>query len=219
METTPALDILARARALTDTEPVSGSEDFISTDFLLSELTSAYKRMVDLVLGTAGSGALVLLAVGDTFAEGNLTLPDECYRVVDVSRKVHDRWVALPSLNWKNRGNAADKYWPSWTVTNGSIRLYPEDATPGPLQVWYIPQVASIGSGSPVNTVNGWDDYLVACLCLAICARDERVDVKYLSMRNDAEARIKTACRSFILGETTTISRVEVYAEDYREVL
>jgi hypothetical protein len=215
METTLASTIIAKARARTDTETASPTTDHITDAFLLDRLHDGYRELVDLVVDTAGDTAVTLFGshVDLVAGSGVLELPNSVYRILDIRKQSGTRWVPLKTSQFAAMQDAGSSEWPTYKHTGGTVTLEPSDAT-GTYRVWYVPTVAAPSAATALNTVSGWDAFLVAYLCLEIAARSDLPEATHDKYMQRAVDRIRKACLAFTLGETVTLRRVEVYAED-----
>jgi len=214
MERTSEQVIIDRARKRTDTETSTPADDFITDDYLGDVLTTAYKRLVDMVLSASGEAGIELFATTATLAAGVTALPDTVHRVVDVRKYDGRTWRPLPTANWRMRHRGGSSDWPVYTVVGEDLVFDPADANPGELQVWYIPTLAA-WADLDYLTVNGWDEYLIGYLANEIAVRSDLPTGEHRDLMKDAERRIMQAARDLKMGHTKTLAQVESYAEDF----
>ena len=214
MERTAEQVIIARARARTDTETPTPTHDHITDAYLSDVLTTAYKGLVDMVLAASGEAGIELFASLATIHAGTTELPDAVHRVVDLRRYDGRTWRPLPTSNWRTRHRGGSSDWPVYTIVQGKILFDPPDASPGELQLWYIPTLAE-WADLDYLTVNGWDEYLVGYLSNEIAVKGDQPTGDHRDLMKDAKGRIMQAARDLKMGHTKTLAQVEAYAEDF----
>lgn len=214
MERTAGQIIIARARARTDTETPTASDDFIDDTYLNDVLSTAYRRLVDMVLSASGEAGIELYAVQATITAGTTALPDTVHRVVDLRRYDGRTWRPLPTANWRTRHRGGSSDWPVYTVVQGEIIFDPPDAAPGELQLWYIPTLEE-WADLDYLTVNGWDEYLVGYIANEIAVRSDLPTGEHKDLMKDSKNRIMQAARDLKMGHTKTLAQVESYSEDF----
>lgn len=214
MERTAASVIIARARQRTDTVTPSPTTDFITDAALADILTTAYRRLIDMVLSASGESGIDLYATSVTLAAGVTALPNQMHRLIDVRKYNGFDYQPLTTANWRTRHRAGTVEWPCYTVVNGNLVFDPPNASPGELQIWYIPTL-DFFADLDYLTVNGWDEYLVAYLSREIAVKSDLPTGDHADLLKESEKRIKDAARDLKMGHTKTLAAVEVYPEDY----
>lgn len=212
-------DIIDRARRLADAETPTPTTDFVTDDELNIELTSVYRRMLDLIIESDGS-VEALLVSADVVSP--YTVPANTYRVyaVDQPGETAGRWSRLDSFNFTNRNDYWSDDYPTWRWTGGKILLQPTTALPSTLRVWYIPYglptspTAGAGVIDVVPSYNGWDDFLAYGLAAYICVKEDRDPSAFLGQYQAAAARIQAAARRMVVLESRTIADVERMPEE-----
>jgi hypothetical protein len=91
---------------------------------------------------------------------------------------------------------ASDKHSTRYSVDdiNGKITFHPVPNWAGTVRIEYIPYAEEWDDSTTINTVNGWDEWIIYDVCASLLALDQEDPSYFISQRNDVEIRIlKTA--------------------------
>ncbi len=193
--------ILTAARRYADVETSTPTLDRDTDVELLEYLNDAYRELLDLIVSKGGQD-LITKSVTLT---SPYTLPSDFYRAVALERGVGtNRWVDLHRFNFRERNRTLSQDWPAWRVlgeiAGPVLRLFPSDATPGDLRLWYVPNAASIAAGDTISVFGGWNTYLSIRIAQRILAADERENSALDRELKIATGRVMTAAAELSLG-------------------
>lgn len=215
-QTTDAL--LADVRSRTDSQTPSGTVDFVTDAEILGWLNTAYREFVDLI-ASKGDAFIETMAIHADVAVPAGSMPADFYKLVAVD--IPDpgdarRYVPLKQVNFRNRNGYFDRAYPRYRIMSGTLVFFPSDTSVTTVRLWYIPSTAdqALGDGLFV-TYHGWQNFLVASACMAVCAKDERDSTEFKLLKLEARNQILEACGNMVLGDTQTIADVECLPEEF----
>ena len=220
LETTAA-NIITEARYRADAQTLTPATDFTTDDELLTILTKATREFIDLII-SCDDAAIEILAVNVALVPPDYTLPDDFYRLVDAAvpdPTSSNKWLSLKQYNWRERNDFQDEVRPRYRLVNFEFKLAPPTAQPSEVLIHYVPYGPSLISLSPVMSINGWDDFLVATVALHIITKEDRDPSVMLALRQSAAERIREACRNLVTGNTLTVGRVEYQYEEIYDLI
>lgn len=200
MQVATAGSLIDAARQEADCETNTPTADFITDTEGLRRLTSAYRKLVDLIIENDGGDRLLTSAAltAPTYA-----VPSDFYRdiSVDVLPAGAPRPIALERFNFRERGRYYDTRFPGWRVQGAFVKFYPTNAVPENPTLWYIADVAAISSTSTsLNVYNGWSDFVIADMAAGFLEKEERDPSVQYKRQGEAAQRIATAARQFSFG-------------------
>lgn len=212
MQTNTAANIILAARQQADCETPTPTVDFVTDTEALRYLTSAYRKLVDLIIEAGGQD---LIAVSATPTAPSYTLPADYYRAISLDIYLNGAYSPLTRFNWRERFKYVNTEFPAWRIINNALVFYPTDATPT-VTLWYVQDVTALSSTSAtLNVYNGWDDYLIADIAAAMLEKEERDPSVQWRRRDEAQTRIERAARDQAPGSSDTVALVERTVEDY----
>lgn len=212
-------NIILDARRHADAETPTPTVDFTPDAELLRYLNNAYRKLIDMIIDAGGDAALSLLAKTTTVTSP-YTLPADFYRLVgidqpNVTGDGNTPWRKLKPFEFAQRNSYADPNFPRYRLVSGAIVLMPATAAPTSLQVWYLGNAGTLGSGDSINTFNGWDDFIAWSIARDILAKEDRDVSLAMAMIADARGRIEGACAELTAGDTHVIGEAEHQDEEY----
>ncbi len=207
-----------QARRYADQETLSPAADFTTDagDFL-ALFTFAQRRLLDLVIASDGAE---LIATSTTLNAPYL-VPADFYHLIAVERRDSDPtyWRTLNLANFHERNFYRDVEFPSYRILNApgvgpAITLFPANAAPGELRLWYVPLHALPWTlGDSYDAYGGWDDYVALDMAIAAVAKEDRDTSALRTMLGDATKRVKQSCQSTALTTPEKIADVARYPE------
>lgn len=214
MKTQTTTKIILDARRLIDGETSDVTVDLEPDSELLSYLNDAYAEFVDLVIDAGGTDLLA------TYVD--LPEPydlDGVYRDLALSKdQGNGEFVDLRRFNFHERHKYVSTDFPAWRIMGGVLRLFPTDADPGTLRLWYIPDATAFLEGENVPVFGGWDTYLSALIAHRCLTKEQRHSEEVEQLMTRSAARVRKACQNLNTATPDHVADVHRVAEDYYDV-
>lgn len=218
MQTALASSIIQRARYAADGETPTPTVDFVTDVESLTYLTSAYRKLLDLI---TDAGGVDLLLLSTTLTSPSYTLPTNFYRAAAIDAQLDsNRWTTLRRFNFaeRNRRNL-DTSFPLWRIVGTTLMFEPSQARPTPLRLWYIADFSAASATSDViQTFGGWDEFLVLDVAMQMLMKEERDMSAQAARYGEVKHRIEIACRELCVVDVETAAKTEAFeaeVEDY----
>ncbi len=211
MKSKTTTKIILDARRFVDGETSSTTTDLEPDTELLSYLNDAYEEMVDFIVDAGGTDLLATYT--DLSSPYTLT---GIYRNLTLSKDRGDgTYIDLPRFNFHHRNSYSSTDFPAWRIMNNTVRLYPTNAAPGTLRLWYIPDATTFIAGDSVPVFGGWDTYLSARIALRMLAKEQRHSEEVEQEFKLAARRIQRAVQNTNVAEPEQVATVHRVAEDF----
>lgn len=191
--------------------------DFVTDAELDVYLTTAYAKMVDIILR---EGAQERLLVSATLTSPTYTLPTGFYRAAGVDVSLGGgAYQELKHFNWQDRNKYTDTTYPRWRVVGSLLTFSPSTATPT-VRLWYIADASVLGDGTGgtvtgYDVYSGWDEYIVLDAALQCIIKEDRDPNPLASLLVACERRLVSACMGLRIGDPETVSQVEYQDAEY----
>lgn len=194
---------------------------FYTAQELMSICSQSRKELYDILVQKFGDD--YYLATPYQYLTSNqqqfYPLPDDFYKLlgVDVALNNGDpnSWVTLKEFNFiqRNLYNFPNVY-TMYGITNLRYRLMGDnlEIVPVPsggqtIQIWYAPRVSQlINPTDIVDGVSGWEEYIVADMCIKMLAKEESDISIYAAQKQMLLKRIEEAAENRDIGEPQTVS-------------
>lgn len=129
-----------------------------------------------------------------------VSMPDRCARLIDVTwLKDTDQTVKLTQADARDirKSGYEPKSWDSWTPRykthgNNALRLFPTPSEAYTLRITFLQLPEDLSADDDVFEAGpGWEEWVISDVCAKLAIREEKDAAIYLSMRADAEERIR----------------------------
>lgn len=165
-----------RTRAQEESDNVNS--DFISTSEWLSLINSSYQELYGLLVTSYGENYAV--ATPYTFVTDgqsqDFALPDDFFKLLGVDLQVQASgiWTTMKPFIFNERNR--------FTRVNSPVPMAGQT-----VRLWYVPVLTLLADDgdSTVNTVNGWEEYIVVDAAMKALAKEES-DVSVVAARKAA---------------------------------
>ncbi len=197
------------------------NDPFYSAQELMSMCSQSRKELYDILVQKFGDD--YYLASPYTYLTANqqqfYPLPKDFYKLlgVDVALNGGDpnSWVTLKEFSFiqRNLYNFPNVY-TMYGITNLRYRLMGDqlEIVPVPsggqtIQLWYAPRVSQlINSTDLVDGVSGWEEYIVADMCIKMLTKEESDATVFMEQKMALLKRIEEAAENRNIGEPETVS-------------
>ncbi len=186
-----------------------------------SMISRSYKELYDILAQKFGDTYFSATPYTYTTVQNlqSYPLPDDFYKLlgVDIALNPSDpnSWVSLTQFNFVQRNlyNYPNQY-TLYGITNLRYRLNGNDlyVVPIPqqgqtLRVWYVPRPDElIDDTDIVDGVSGWEEYIVADVCIKALAKTEEDASIFGAQKMALMKRIEEAAENRNIGEPNTVS-------------
>lgn len=197
----------------------TGSE-FVPQTVRYNWIWDSYKELYDLMLQKFGDD--YFFADPYTFVTDGTNdlydLPTDFYKMYGVDLSLtggNDGWISIKQFNKAERNRySVPNFQSFYGITNMRFRLRGNKIwlTPKPqggqtIRLLYAPRPADlVGASSTLDGVSGWEQYIVADVCMKYCGAEETDPQLFMVQKNALKQRIEEAAENRNVGEPQTVS-------------
>ena len=231
----PGQTTLANLRLEIQQRSNKEGSQFYTTQEWNSMINQSYKELYDLLLGQYGDDYYIQIPytytttgqIDPNYQAQVFPLPNDFYKMMRVEVALNptdpNSWITLKKFqsiqanlwNFPNyytlRGITNLRY----RVWGSQLQIVPIAASGQTIRIWYSPRPNQlINDTDIVDAVSGWEEYIVADVCIkALTKSEEPVDV-FMAQKNAMLVRINgiAACRDVGEPETVSDSRTRNFA-------
>jgi len=191
---------------------------FVSDSELVSYINDSLKSLYDMLIQSGEFYYVQSYDFQTVVNQDEYALPSTLYKVLGVDYRLGTGEArSMQRANWQDRNrynnfpffNTTQYAFYKYMLNGNNIRLMPTPSTGETIRLWYAPVLTDLVSDSDViDVINGFDDYVIADVCIKMLAKEESDIQPFLIMKQDAERRVQKMKRDRIQGDTATIADV-----------
>lgn len=191
---------------------------FISDSELVTYINDSLASLYDMLIQ---AGEFYFIQSYDFITIAGTTeysMPSDFYKILGVDYRLGSGEArSMQRANWQDRNrynnfpffNTTQYAFYKYMLNGNNIRLMPDTSTNETIRVWYAPVLTELVlDADTTDVINGFDDYVIADVCIKMLAKEESDIQPFLIMKQDAERRINKMKRDRIQGDSATIADV-----------
>lgn len=116
-----------------------------------------------------------------------------CMGVAVQDNDMPDGYSILERYNWDERYDytyAQQKEWTRYHIQYGRIWFHPTPSWSGTVRIEYVPYAEEWDDSTNIDTVNGWDEWIVYQVCADLLGLDKEDPSYFLAKKQEVENRI-----------------------------
>lgn len=198
--------------------------DMVNSQFITDAefngyINASYYELYDLLVQKYGDNYFVAspFAITTDGVATQYALPADFYKLLGVDLKLTASpasFVTLQPFNFKERNrfgapNVQTVYGTTnlrYRLNGNSLWLQPLPSGGQSLQVWYVPRlVALVADADTVDGVSGWEEYIVADVCIKAMVKEESDPSGFAAQKAALAQRIEAAAENRDAGSPATV--------------
>lgn len=195
------------------------NSNFVSSAEWTAYINQSYQELYDILVQKYGDDYFVSNSTFVTDGVNQLfSLPADFQKLLGVDLQLStttDSFVTLRPFNFSDRNRySVPNFQSFYGVTNMRYRLQgsnlwltPIPASGQTIQVWYVPQLQPLVSGSDIaNNLGGWLEYVIVDVCIKALAKEESDVSVFMAQKQALIQRIEAAAENRDAGSPATVS-------------
>lgn len=197
------------------------NSQFYSNQELTSMVSQSYKGLYDKIITAYGDDYYVATPFTYSTAQNEqlYPLPTNFYKLLlcEVALNPTDpnSYVTLREFNFrqKNLYNYPNQY-TMYGITNiryrlngSNLMIVPQTQGGQTIRIWYAPRPSQlIKSTDIVDGISGWEEYIVADVCIKMLAKEESDVSVFAAQKAEMDKRLEEMSKNRNLGEPQTVT-------------